>query len=79
MLGCKGWGACALSTYYEGRSGLYKSSLDKSMDMIWAGDLAGVRGIGRGAKPTWMVPFLGGTWERENKEVRGDRARPPKG
>lgn len=79
MLGCKGWGACGPFTYYESRNGLGKSSLVKGRDMLWAGDLARVKGIGKEAKPTWMVPFYGRAWGRENREVRGGSARPQQG
>lgn len=58
------------STYLEGTNGLGKSSLVRGMDMIWAGDLAGVRGIGKGAKPTWIVPCHGRAWEREKRSER---------
>lgn len=42
----------------EGRNELWsQDSVGRDLDLIPAGERAGVRGTGKEAKPTWMMPF----------------------
>lgn len=42
----------------EGRNELWsQDSVGRDLDLISAGERAGVRGTGKEAKPTWMMPF----------------------